>query len=219
MLVLAHRGYHTDAPPNTHFAFERAVDIGVDGIETDVRLSADGVPILFHDRCAPGGRPVARLSREELEGLVGYSVPTLEGAIAEWGEFLWNLELKTASAVEPAARIVARYRSTRRFLVTSFLHPLVLDFVRRTDVEGGLLVAHKPLNLVSLDAWTSPDPRLRTIVWDYEASGKDVLAAAAGQGFKNFVYGAITRKEHENLTRWKADGAITDNPLYLYNSV
>jgi glycerophosphoryl diester phosphodiesterase len=201
MLVLAHRGYHADAPPNTHAAFEQAVNIGLDGIETDVRVSADGALILFHDRCAPDGRLVSRLSHKELEAIVEYSVPTLESAIAEWGDILWNLELKTATAVERTSKLIARYRSKRRFLVTSFLHPVVLDLVQRTDVEGGLLVANRPLNLDSVAAWTSPDPRLRTIVWDYDACEGDFLSAIAAEGFRNFVYGALTRKEHQNCPR------------------
>jgi glycerophosphoryl diester phosphodiesterase len=214
MLILAHRGYHNDAPPNTLAAFEHAVKLGLDGIETDVRLSADGKLILFHERCAPGGRLVSQLSHKELEGLVGYPVPTVESAIKEW-DTLWNLELKTETVVEPTAKLVSCYRSTRRFLITSFLHPAVLDFVRKTDVEGGLLVAHRPLNLISLAAWTSCEPRLKTIVWDYDACGEDLLSAVAAQGFRNFVYGPLTANDHHDLIRWKIAGAITDYPLYL----
>ena len=47
MKVLSHRGYHAEAGihENTHAAFERAIEFGVDGIETDIRLSADGQPM------------------------------------------------------------------------------------------------------------------------------------------------------------------------------
>jgi glycerophosphoryl diester phosphodiesterase len=44
----------------------------VDGIETDVRLSAEGRAVLFHDRLAPSGRPVAELSVAELSGETGH---------------------------------------------------------------------------------------------------------------------------------------------------
>jgi glycerophosphoryl diester phosphodiesterase len=46
MLILGHRGYHRDVPENTLAVFSRAVAIGLDGIETDVQVSADGVAIL-----------------------------------------------------------------------------------------------------------------------------------------------------------------------------
>ncbi len=48
-LIIAHRGASTYAPENTLAAFRKAVDAGADGIEIDVRLAADGVPVVIHD--------------------------------------------------------------------------------------------------------------------------------------------------------------------------
>jgi glycerophosphoryl diester phosphodiesterase len=48
-LIIAHRGSSSIAPENTMAAFKRAVDCGADGIEFDVRLSRDGVPVVIHD--------------------------------------------------------------------------------------------------------------------------------------------------------------------------
>jgi glycerophosphoryl diester phosphodiesterase len=216
MLILAHRGYHSDVPRNALAAFERAVAAGLDGIETDVRVSADGVPILFHDRRAPDGTPISLLTHADLERIVGYSVPRLEDAVTTWGdEILWNLELKTVSSLEPTIALVTRYQSTRRFLVTSFLHPLVLALVDRTSVEGGLLVAHHPLNDNALGDWTAGSEQVKTIVWDYETCDGNLMAKSAAQGFRNFVYGALTNDEHQQLRQWLVDGAITDYPQYL----
>ncbi|QCO67566.2 glycerophosphodiester phosphodiesterase [Luteimonas yindakuii] len=47
--VTAHRGASTVAPENTLAAFQAAIDAGADAIELDVRLSADGVVVVFHD--------------------------------------------------------------------------------------------------------------------------------------------------------------------------
>ncbi len=49
-LIIAHRGASAHAPENTIAAFQRAIDIGADGIEFDVRLTKDGEPFVFHDR-------------------------------------------------------------------------------------------------------------------------------------------------------------------------
>jgi glycerophosphoryl diester phosphodiesterase len=49
-LIIAHRGSSAHAPENTFAAFKRAIDEGADGIEFDVRLSNDGIPVVFHDR-------------------------------------------------------------------------------------------------------------------------------------------------------------------------
>ncbi len=48
-LVIAHRGAAADAPENTLAAFELALEQGADGLEFDVHLSADDVPVVIHD--------------------------------------------------------------------------------------------------------------------------------------------------------------------------
>lgn len=49
-LVIGHRGAAGEAPENTLAAFELAIRQGADGIEFDVHLSADGVPVVIHDQ-------------------------------------------------------------------------------------------------------------------------------------------------------------------------
>ena len=48
-LIIGHRGASAVAPENTLAAFEAAIVAGADGIEFDVRLSRDGVPVVIHD--------------------------------------------------------------------------------------------------------------------------------------------------------------------------
>lgn len=71
--VIAHRGASVDRPENTLAAFDAALEQGADGIELDLQLSKDGVPIVYHDRTldragAPGRR-VADLDCAELAAL------------------------------------------------------------------------------------------------------------------------------------------------------
>ena len=47
--ILAHRGANRLAPENTQAAFDKAFEHAVDGVETDVQLSKDGIPVLWHD--------------------------------------------------------------------------------------------------------------------------------------------------------------------------
>ncbi len=46
--IIAHRGIATEAPENTLVAFERAVELGADAVELDVRLTSDRVPVVYH---------------------------------------------------------------------------------------------------------------------------------------------------------------------------
>lgn len=48
--LVAHRGYATRFPENTLLAIQAAVEAGADYVEFDVLLTADGIPVLFHDR-------------------------------------------------------------------------------------------------------------------------------------------------------------------------
>lgn len=71
MLVIGHRGAPVEAPENTIASFDAAIDAGVDGIETDIRLSSDGVLVLSHDdRQSHGGR-ISGMSVGELESAGG----------------------------------------------------------------------------------------------------------------------------------------------------
>ena len=57
--AIAHRGASRDCPENTLAAFDEALRQGCDGIEMDLQLSRDGVPVIYHDRTltrAGGGR-------------------------------------------------------------------------------------------------------------------------------------------------------------------
>ena len=48
--VVAHRGASAEFPELTRIAYERALEQGAEALEVDVRLTADGVPVLLHDR-------------------------------------------------------------------------------------------------------------------------------------------------------------------------
>ncbi len=69
-LIIAHRGDSSRAPENTLAAFQVAIDAGADGVEFDVRLSKDGVPVVIHDadlrRTAGQSVKVSELTAEEL---------------------------------------------------------------------------------------------------------------------------------------------------------
>ena len=68
--IIAHRGYSAIAPENTLPAFARAMEAGADSVELDLQLSADGVPMVFHDitleRIAGIRDRIENLTREEL---------------------------------------------------------------------------------------------------------------------------------------------------------
>ncbi len=102
-IPLAHRGLHGDGvPENSLAAFAAAVDSGY-GVELDVHLSADGVPVVVHDatleRIAGTDAAVASLTVEQLAevrlGGTSEHLPTLQQALEVIGDAPVMLELKT----------------------------------------------------------------------------------------------------------------------------
>lgn len=101
MLILAHRGAHQPETPgvseNTLDAFRAAADLGVDGIELDVRRTADGVLVVHHDAVLPDGRAVSAV----VSGHLPAHVPTLDAALAVCAPLrLVDVEAKN-SPIEP----------------------------------------------------------------------------------------------------------------------
>jgi glycerophosphoryl diester phosphodiesterase len=112
--LIAHRGGSHEAPENTLVAFERAAALGADVIETDVRLSRDGVVMVFHDpdtariTGVPGtieGRTAAELEQLdaafwfERDGAFpwrgkGVRIPRLADVLARFPAMRFNIEAK-----------------------------------------------------------------------------------------------------------------------------
>ena len=112
--MLAHRGASRLARENTVEAFRRAREVGADGVELDVRRSADGIPLVHHDASASDGigllvaRPYA-----EIRAAAPW-LPTLDEALVACEGMLVNVEIK-CSRWEPDAdpeHVVARTAST-----------------------------------------------------------------------------------------------------------
>ncbi|WP_164521471.1 glycerophosphodiester phosphodiesterase [Iodobacter ciconiae] len=215
MLQLAHRGLHRTAPENTLAAFAQSLTVGFAGIETDVRLSADGEAVLYHDRNAPNGTAVATLSRSELSHLSGYIVPTLSEALDAFPDAYWNIEIKTPSVLPNCLAILQNYLHRRQLLISSFHHEVVLHVEKELRLDCAFLIAHRPAQLNELLLSAMPHPHLRTFIWDYEVLDLDLLNQSYTQGFNNFVYGPQTEQEHIICKAFPLQGIITDFPEFI----
>jgi glycerophosphoryl diester phosphodiesterase len=133
-LRLAHRGEWRRAPENTIAALLAALDVpGCDGLEFDVRATADDVPVLLHDetleRVQHVRRRLDKISAREADGL---GLPTLEAALAALpgGSFL-DIEFKEDVAAAAVPILEAARGPTLRNAVISSFHPDQLVAVAR----------------------------------------------------------------------------------------
>ncbi len=179
MFVIAHRGrVRPDFGDNTLAGFADAMASGVDGIETDVRTTADGRLVLYHDRLAPDGRPVEDLAYRALATQVGAPPATLEDAIEAFPHAFWNIELKTRGTAAPLRRFLER-RRPERALVSSFDHRAAATAVGRTGTQVGFLLAHAPTSIgASLPGLVIGAPADVMLIWNRDVADAAVLAEA-----------------------------------------
>src|SRR5207302_6160290 len=150
-LNLGHRGASSLTPENTLAAFRLAQQIGADGVEFDVQLSQDGVPVIMHDerleRTSDGRGRVDETPWSGLRRLdagrwfdarfAGEPIPTLQDVLNELGaSLLLNIELKTstrgAELTEKVVSCLQSYNLAAHVIVSSFDWQL-LEHVRALD--------------------------------------------------------------------------------------
>jgi glycerophosphoryl diester phosphodiesterase len=112
-LALAHRGGAGLAPENTLAAFALATALGIRYLETDVRLTADGELVCFHDamldRVTGGRGPLTRHTRAALRGLRVEGrepIPSLAEALEAFPEANFTVDLKDRAAISPLVRLL-----------------------------------------------------------------------------------------------------------------
>lgn len=142
-IVFAHRGFSGIAPENTLIAFEKAIEVGVTGIELDVHLSKDGEVVVIHDervnRTTNGQGLVVRHTLSELKKLDagswlrdeyrGVKIPTLQEVLEllQGQSLQVNIELKTGvidyeGLLEKVLDLVQHYGNPRETIYSSFNH-------------------------------------------------------------------------------------------------
>lgn len=223
-LVWAHRGASALAPENTLAAFRLAETLGADGIELDVHLTRDRVPVVLHDetldRTSSGRGPVAQRRWAELRGLdagrwfasayAGEPIPTLAEVFA-WvgGRLRLNVEIKSAAAGLAVLALGREYPQVR-MLVSSFDHRL-LEQLRRHDsgVALGFLLERglwrRALRRAVACRAESLHPRADLV-------SRPLLAACAEAGLAVFPWTVNRASEWERLRLLGAAGVFTDDP-------
>lgn len=163
--VIGHRGAKAYAPENTLESIETAASLGVQWVELDVKLTRDGVPIIFHDeelgRTTNGSGLVAQTDYEDIkqleagswyaESFAGVKIPTLEEAVDVIlkHDLGFNLEIKPCPGREKETAEVALdqlsqfWEDPSKLLISSFQYvSLEAAMDLAPDFARGLLIDH-----------------------------------------------------------------------------
>ncbi|MER6080845.1 glycerophosphodiester phosphodiesterase [Streptomyces sp. NPDC001833] len=148
--AVAHRGDPYRFRENTLDSLRSALHLGADAVETDVRLTRDGVPVLLHDetlkRLWEHDRPLRSLSADEVWGLTAGGVPTLAEALAATEGSRVMLDLPGEPGERAVARIVAVARecdATDRVYYTG--DAVTMLAVRAADPSAEIALTRKSL--------------------------------------------------------------------------
>jgi glycerophosphoryl diester phosphodiesterase len=231
-IAMAHRGGAIEHLENTMPAFEACVAMGYRYLETDVRVTADGVPIVFHDpaldRVTDRSGRVDQLTWNELAGArIGgrESVLRLEELLGAWPDVRFNLDIKAPGVVAPLARTVRRLRVEDRICVGSFSDARVA--AARRVFGPGVCTSLGPRGVAALRL-SSYSPRAAGLVRipagcaqvPLQLGGRALVderfvAAAHARGLQVHVWTVNTRAETETMLDLGVDGVMTDRPAML----
>jgi glycerophosphoryl diester phosphodiesterase len=239
---IAHRGSRLLWPENTMTAFRSATNLGYRLLEMDVRLTADGELVAFHDgalnRTTNGSGPITTTSWEEVAELdagfnhringsfpfrgSGIRVPRFAEVAAAFPDHGFIVDLKAEGTVEPLARILFHMEMTDRVIVGSFSGERLARFRQLTDDR--------------VATSTSPDETIEAVV--QATAGSKLSGPAAALQIPVTWYGVplLTRRLVEaahaagrlvhvwtvnrriDMEQWLhlgVDGLITDRPDLL----
>lgn len=234
-LVLAHRGASAYAPENTLAAFRLAFGMGADGIELDVMLTRDRVPVVIHDdsvdRTTNGKGAIKQMALAEAQLLDAGSwfdqkfhaekIPTLEQVLEEFGtRGIVNIELKSrfpqSDGLELAvAQVIERTHTAERVLISSF-NPLALYRITKIkpSLERGLLYS-PALPIYLRRTWLRPLARPNALHPPSSLIDSKFVAWARRKGYRINTWTVDDPNEMKRLVALGVDAIMTNKPDLL----
>ncbi len=239
----AHRGSRILWPENTWRAFDGAVEeLGYRYIETDIRITRDGVVVVFHDesleRTTNGAGKVAEWDWEDLRHLdagyrfspdgetfpergTGVAIPRLDETFARYPDTCFNIDLKEPGSEWPVAEVITRMGSADRSLIGSFSDRRVARFRRIT--KGRVATSAGPIASAAMYAASRAGRSIGGKADAYQlprkiaGGGIDAkLVQAVHEAGAHLHVWTVDKPQHmEALLDVGVDGIVTDRPDIL----
>jgi glycerophosphoryl diester phosphodiesterase len=220
VLKIGHRGARAYEPENTLSSFRRALELGVDAVELDVRKTRDNELVVIHNadvnKTTDGSGAVNELTLEEIQRFVtekGEHVPTLEevlDAVARRVKVL--VELKETGTEEQVMDLIRKKRLTENVIITSFNEDALRKVRELSDeVETGLIyVRHKNPIQAALDL------KAEYLLPLYRFTHSSNIQKAHEAGLKVIVWTINNKEEADEYKKKGVDGIASDMPDILY---
>ena len=226
--ISAHRGGSMEAPENTLESFKYSLELGCAYIETDVQLSSDGIPYIFHDDDLSRllGKDVTfnSLHSSEIQNLKlfeSFDIPTLETALKTFPDALFQIDLKTDEVAIPAMKIIETLEAFDRVCIASFsskrlalineMYPHVCLSMGPKEILKLLLASY------GLYKKKVPGNCLQVPIYQYgiKLVTRRFIQYVQNIGLKIHVWTINDVNEMQQLISLGVDGIITDRPKEL----
>jgi glycerophosphoryl diester phosphodiesterase len=213
--IFGHRGASAHARENTIEAFTLARSQGADGVELDVRMTADGVLVVHHDPELEGAGPLHLLERSQLPSWL----PTLDDVLDAFATYALNVEIKSLPGepahdpAEPLAAAVAdRLVGWAGDLVVSSFNEAALDRVR--EVGPGVPTAQLTLPVWDQTEWVERAARRGCVAINphHLSVNAELCAAAHDRGLAVHTWTVDDPERMVWLAGCGVDAVITNLP-------
>ncbi|MDH5203442.1 MAG: glycerophosphodiester phosphodiesterase [Nitrospirota bacterium] len=216
-MKVGHRGARAYEIENTLKSYKKAIELGANAVELDVRKSHDGELIVIHDdnlkRVFGKDIPVTRMTLKELKQLTGDKIPTLDEALQFIDKKVEKIlvELKEVGYEKKVLEVIKKENIHERVIIVSF-HEIALVNVRKLDdnIETGLIYArHKnPINAaMKLNA--------QYLVPLYRLIHTKNIEDAHKNNLRVIVWTINTKQEAKQYRDKGVDGIASDKPDIL----
>ena len=226
--ISAHAGHAAPAGPRALAAYREAVASGADYVELDIRGTADGELVAFHDPATSQGHPLAAVGYARLCDLAGYEVPKVADVLAVIsGRARGHLDLKEAGGGRRLAQLALDVLGPGEFIITSAEDASVAAIRSRfrdpeavpvaLSLGGGGNGAPPAQWLRARLRELRPESRLRACGADWVAADRRLaLAGVAGRcrrrHVKVMVWTVNSEPEIRYWLRRRIDVLVTDRP-------
>ncbi|MGY2080344.1 glycerophosphodiester phosphodiesterase [Modestobacter sp. SYSU DS0657] len=231
-LAMAHRGGAIEHLENSASAFEACVALGYRFLETDVRVTSDGVPVVFHDATLDRvtdrtGRVESLRWSEVRTALIGGREPVmaLEDLLGAWPDVRFNLDIKAAGVLAPLVRTVRRMKIEDRICLGSFSDARIA--AARRMFGPGVCTSLGPKGVAALRL-SSYSPRAAGLVRIQAGCAQVPLAlggrplvderfieAAHARSLQVHVWTVDDEEDAKQMLDLGVDGVMTDRPAML----
>lgn len=222
---MAHRGASGYAPENTLLAFKKAIEIGCDKVELDVRLTKDKKVVVIHDddvdRTTDGRGKVAELTLKQIKKFnceEKQKIPTLQEVIDLCkGKIDFQIELKVGGTARRVYDLIVKNGILENVTITSFKTRFLQEMsILNRRVNLGLLfeeyIISKKIVLWIMGRLIG----INYVCPNYPVVNKKIVNRAHKLGMKVYVFDVKNKKEGEKLINMGVDEIGTDFPkLFL----